>query len=189
MCGRFTIQYTWAEYYEALSLIAASSYYEWTKAEDGSKDPHNIHLPDNEPFFFAEMWAHNDNLNITSCTILTVAAAPEIKALHDRMPINLNASVWEAWLDTEIELANAEALLSNNRGSELVSYRVSRDANSSRAKGAQLTESLVTYVSELQSTLSNLKTSLFGMVKIMTFFFSFISNADTPPNIDWMVAS
>ena len=43
-------------------LIPASGYYEWTKAEDGGKDPHLIHLPEKEPFLFAGLWAHNNIL-------------------------------------------------------------------------------------------------------------------------------
>ena len=34
-------------------LIPANGFYEWTKAEDGGKDPHYIHLPGEEPFSFA----------------------------------------------------------------------------------------------------------------------------------------
>lgn len=125
-------------------LIPASSYYEWTKAEDGGKDPYNIHLPDNEPFFFAGLWAHNYNLDVTSCTILTAAAAPQIAHLHDRMPIIPKEGVWEEWLDAGTKVEDAKALLDNNRGSELVSYRVARAVNSNKASGSHLVEPLET---------------------------------------------
>lgn len=119
-------------------LIPADGYYEWTKAEDGGKDPHCITLPDWEPFAFAGLWAMNDVLGVTSCTILTASAAPEIGHLHHRMPVILNQSTFDAWLDTTTTVDNARALLSQNRGSELVSYRVDRAVNNSRVEGAQL---------------------------------------------------
>ncbi len=34
-------------------LIPATGYYEWTKGADGGKDPHYIHLPNEEPCSFA----------------------------------------------------------------------------------------------------------------------------------------
>lgn len=40
-------------------LIPADGFYEWTKAEDGGKDPWHIHLPGHAPFSFAGLWAHN----------------------------------------------------------------------------------------------------------------------------------
>ncbi|MEM7216676.1 MAG: SOS response-associated peptidase, partial [Pseudomonadota bacterium] len=122
-------------------LIPADGYYEWTKnEEDGKKDPHCITLPDWEPFAFAGLWAHNDNLGVTSCTILTAAAAPEIEHLHHRMPIILKQSEFDTWLDEDTDVETARGVLKHNRGSELVSYRVGREVNSSRAKGAGLAE-------------------------------------------------
>ena len=124
-------------------LIPASGYYEWTKSvDDGGKDPHVIYLPDKEPFLFAGLWAHNTTLNITSCTILTTEADPGVKHLHDRMPIILTAENWESWLKNGTSTENARALLNDNRGNELLSYRVSRDVNSSKASGAELVEPL-----------------------------------------------
>lgn len=123
-------------------LIPASSYYEWTKGDDGGKDPHNIRLTGNEVFFFAGLWAHNDALNVTSCTILTAAAAPEIESLHDRMPILLDATVWHNWINPETDVASAKSLLDHNRGSELISYRVARDVNPNKAKGSELIQPL-----------------------------------------------
>ena len=125
-------------------LIPASGYYEWTKAEDGGKDPHLIHLPDKEPFLFAGLWAHNSNLDITSCTILTAAADPAISQLHDRMPIILAQDAWEEWITADTAVDDARQLLGNNRGNVLVSYSVSREVNSSRASG----EKLVTPISD-----------------------------------------
>jgi putative SOS response-associated peptidase YedK len=119
-------------------LIPADGFYEWTLAEDGGKDPHCITLPDWEPFAFAGLWAHNDILDITSCTILTAPASEEISHLHNRMPIILNGENYDQWLETETSVDEARKLLNNNRGSEIVSYRVSRDVNSSRGSGSKL---------------------------------------------------
>lgn len=60
-------------------LIPADGYYEWTKnEEDGKKVPWCITLPDWQSFAFAGLWAHNENLGITSCAILTAEAAPQM---------------------------------------------------------------------------------------------------------------
>lgn len=220
MCGRFTIQYTWSEYYEGLNLIPAEAkgrndpsrynvaptqdvgfvcirddqitvldgrwwlvphwakeipkypmfnarsetahekssfreamksmrclipadgYFEWTKGDDGGKDPHYIHLPSIKPFFFAGLWAYNSKLDITSCTILTAEADEVIRHLHDRMPIILKEDVVEAWIDPDTSVDDAKELLTSNQGSELTSYRVGREVNSSRASGAQLIKKL-----------------------------------------------
>ena len=121
-------------------LIPADGFYEWTKAEDGGKDPHLIHLPDCKPFAFAGLWAHNDNLDITSCTILTAPAAKAIRHLHDRMPIILDEQAFKDWLDHETSADQARDLLSQHHGEDLVSYRVSRAVNSSKASGPELIE-------------------------------------------------
>ena len=172
MCGRFTIQYTWAEYYASLNLIPlsakgrndpprfnvcptqnigfiyteddeikvqdgrwglvpnwakegaklpmminarsetvaeknsfkysfkskrclipASAFYEWTVGEDSKKDPHYIYLTNNEPFFFAGIWAYNKIMDVTSCAILTTTPHKNIAHIHDRMPVILNSDV------------------------------------------------------------------------------------------------
>ena len=123
-------------------LIPASGYYEWTRAEDGGKDPYLIHLPQKEPFLFAGLWAYNSNLDITSCTILTAAAHPAISHLHARMPIILGHRSCNEWMAADTTVTDASRLLADNREGELVSYRVGREVNSSKASG----EALVTPV-------------------------------------------
>ncbi|MEM8646301.1 MAG: SOS response-associated peptidase [Pseudomonadota bacterium] len=113
-------------------LIPATGYYEWTKGEDGGKDPHHIHLPDGEPFSFAGLWARNDMLEVTSCTILTAAAAPEIAHLHHRMPIILDRSAYADWLDPTAERAALTNTLKMHLGASLQSTQVTRAINSSR---------------------------------------------------------
>lgn len=113
-------------------LIPATGYYEWTKGEDGGKDPHLIHLPNNVPFSFAGLWAQNEALGITSCTILTAAAAQEIAHLHDRMPIILAREAYADWLAPQSTPDASQALLGDNLGHQLVSERVGREFNSSR---------------------------------------------------------
>jgi len=110
-------------------LIPASGYYEWTKAEDGGKDPHLIHLPHHKPFSFAGLWAHNEHLGVISCTILTAAAANEIQHLHHRMPIILRPDAYARWLNPETGATASKAVLEENLGRQLISERVGREIN------------------------------------------------------------
>ncbi|MEM9633749.1 MAG: SOS response-associated peptidase [Pseudomonadota bacterium] len=113
-------------------LIPADGWYEWTKGNDGGRDPWFIHLTDMAPFSFAGLWAHNPALDVTSCTILTAAAIAPISQVHNRMPIVLQQSEYDAWLDPDTSVADAKALLSYNLGSEFSFYRVGRAVNSSK---------------------------------------------------------
>jgi putative SOS response-associated peptidase YedK len=71
-------------------LIPADGFFEWTKAEDGGKDPWHIFLPGPKPFSFAGLWAHNKKLDVTSCTIITMPAGEPMAKLHDRQPVILD---------------------------------------------------------------------------------------------------
>ncbi|MCG8270985.1 SOS response-associated peptidase [Aquamicrobium sp. NLF2-7] len=113
-------------------LIPADGFYEWTKAEDGGKDPWFIHLPDQQPFSFAGLWAYNPALDITSCTILTAAAQEPMKRLHDRQPIILDPTVYDAWLDPATPVPEAKELLVHDLDGELEFYRVGREVNATR---------------------------------------------------------
>ncbi|GAB2184951.1 SOS response-associated peptidase [Roseibium sp. LAB1] len=114
-------------------LIPADGWYEWTKGEDGGRDPWFIHLPDMAPFSFAGLWAYNKALDVTSCTILTAPAVEPISQVHNRMPIVLDKTVYDAWLDHNTSVFDAKELLAKNRGSEFEFYRVGREVNSSKS--------------------------------------------------------
>jgi len=115
-------------------LVPADGWYEWTKGEDGGRDPWLIHLPDGAPFSFAGLWAYNKVLDVTSCTILTTAAVAPIDQVHNRMPVVLASEHYDAWLDAATPVADAKALLSDHLGSSFEFYRVDRAVNSSRTE-------------------------------------------------------
>lgn len=74
-------------------LVPADGFYEWTKADDGGKDPWHIFLPGHVPFSFAGIWAHNEKLDVTSCAIITAPSADPISAIHDRQPVIRPAAI------------------------------------------------------------------------------------------------
>lgn len=119
-------------------LIPASAFYEWTVGDDKKKDPHYIYLPDKEPFFFAGIWAHNDKMDVTSCSILTTTPHKNIAHIHDRMPVILKEEAYEPWISKDVEAEEALTLIDKNRGSDLVSYRIDRAVNKRDAQGENL---------------------------------------------------
>lgn len=125
-------------------LIPADGYFEWTKGEDGGKDPWLLQLPGGAPFSFAGIWAHNDNLGVTSCTIITAPAVPEIEHIHTRMPVILDEHTYERWLSCEDQGSHAKALLLGAQiDSQLEFHRVSREVNSSRYEGTDTKKPLI----------------------------------------------
>lgn len=115
-------------------LIPADGFYEWTKADDGGKDPWLIQMPGGAPYAFAGLWAHNTRMEtpVTSCTIITAPSVSPISQIHDRMPIILAPEVFDAWLDPSTAVGDLKRILAHHLDGEMQMHRVSRDINSSK---------------------------------------------------------
>jgi len=84
-------------------LIPADGFYEW-KAQVGqkTKTPYFIHMKDRKPFAFAGLWDewHSpDGNTLRTCTIITTAPNELMSTLHNRMPVILDKTNFEAWLN------------------------------------------------------------------------------------------
>jgi len=122
-------------------IVPATGFYEWRPTPgEKRKQPFFIHRPDGDPYAFAGLWAQWKGLDaagssivVRSTTIITCAANEAMSELHDRMPVMLAPSDWEAWLDaTALDTALVLPLLVP-APSELISYHpVSTDVNSVR---------------------------------------------------------
>ncbi|MBE0580019.1 SOS response-associated peptidase [Devosia sp.] len=119
------------------ALIPADGYFEWTtNAEDGKKDPWHLQLPGGEGFSFAGLAAHNDNLELSSCTIITAPALPHIEHIHTRMPLIIPQWAYDRWLSAQDQGDEAKGfLLSSQIDSQLVFHRVDRAVGNSRYEG------------------------------------------------------
>ncbi|MDF2141730.1 SOS response-associated peptidase [Paenirhodobacter sp. CAU 1674] len=77
-------------------LIPVGGFYEWTGPK-GYRHPHVFSSAGNEENLYlaglASRWR-----DLLTCTILTREANEDMRAIHDRMPVVLNANEREAWL-------------------------------------------------------------------------------------------
>jgi len=117
-------------------LVPADGFYEWTKGEDGGRDPWFIHLPGQQPFSFAGLWAHNKQLDVTSFTIITMPASEPMAKLHDRQPVILAPDAYDEWLDPGTPAEKVKPLLSRNLDVSLQFFRVDRHVNKATTKDA-----------------------------------------------------
>ena len=87
-------------------LIVADGFYEW-KSEGGGRRPYRIARRDGAPFAFAGLWSSwkdpergdRGGEPLETFTILTTSPNEAVRPLHDRMPVILDASDFERWLD------------------------------------------------------------------------------------------
>ncbi len=74
--------------------------------------------------------------------IIATDANELAKAVHDRMPVILNADTGRAWLDPETDAADLQNLLQPYAGSDLDGHPVSTRVNSPRNQGPELIQPL-----------------------------------------------
>ena len=86
-------------------LIPADAFYEWTKT-GGPKVPNAFRRTDGEPIVFAglcEYWKAPDDQWLASATIITTSDNPDMHEIHNRMPVILEESTWDEWMNPESE--------------------------------------------------------------------------------------
>lgn len=121
-------------------LVLADGFYEWQKVPEGPKQPWYYRLKSGEPFAFAGLWARwrprggeggGDGEPIESCTILTTDANELVRRVHPRMPVILDPTALDLWLDPSVsERERLESALGPFEPSRMVAYPVSRRVNS-----------------------------------------------------------
>ena len=116
-------------------LIPADGFYEW-RVDQSGRTPFYIHRDGGAPLAFAglwEGWKQPDGQWLRTCTIVTTAAAPRLRPLHERMPIVLPAMAWEQWLDRdERRIPAVLPLLARPASDDLVWHKVSTAVNNVR---------------------------------------------------------
>lgn len=114
-------------------LIPATGYYEWTKADDGGKDPSYIYPAAAEAFAFAGIWREwtgPDGTSLTTTAIVTCAANADLAHIHHRMPVMIDPADFGLWLGENG--TGAAALMVPAPEGRCLAHRVSRDVNGIR---------------------------------------------------------
>jgi putative SOS response-associated peptidase YedK len=124
-------------------IIPADGFYEW-EPKDKGRTPHWVFRADGFPMAFAGVWSTwNDpdtGERLRTCAIVTTKAAGPIAAIHDRMPVSLDPSVWDAWLDRDLtDPVQAEELIQSIPVQLLMEHAVSSRVNSVRNNDPGLT--------------------------------------------------
>jgi putative SOS response-associated peptidase YedK len=139
-------------------LLPADGWYEWQRAaavagSTGPKQPYFTHYRDGSSLALAGLWEYwkpkddPDAEGLVTCAVLTTEAVGPLAQVHDRMPLVLPPSAWEAWLDPDRPADDAAvAPLLGPVPAELVARMelrpVSPRVNNVRNNGPELLEAL-----------------------------------------------
>ena len=126
---------------ERRGLVVATGFYEWTKDEEGGRDPWYITRTDGSPLAMAAIWQDwkdPDGEVLSTCAVTTIAANTAMSELHHRMPVILEEKDWPLWLGEGGK--GAATLLQPGAEDLLTWHRVDRAVNSNRASGSELIE-------------------------------------------------
>jgi putative SOS response-associated peptidase YedK len=133
-------------------LLPADGFYEWQQIADGGgkrKQPYYIYRADGGVLAFAglyELWRDQSIPEdhpgswLWTATIITTRAEDEVGQIHDRMPMVIEPSSWQDWLDPgNTDVADVGRLLVPAVSGRLTSHPVSAAVNNVRNNGPELT--------------------------------------------------
>ena len=128
------------------ALLPANGFYEWERRADGTKQPWFVHHRAGDPLAFAAIWETwhppptlADLPVLRTCAIITSAADPSMREIHDRMPVVLPRDHWDAWLDPDLrDPGELGQLLELDEDGLLVRHRVTNAVNSTRNNSPEL---------------------------------------------------
>jgi putative SOS response-associated peptidase YedK len=109
-------------------LVPADGFFEWKKGPTPkTKQPMWIHPRQGNVFAFAGLWARakTDAGEVRSFAIVTGPPNQLVAPIHDRMPVILDRSVWDAWLDPSLPPERARELLAGPPDEDWVAEPVS----------------------------------------------------------------
>jgi putative SOS response-associated peptidase YedK len=118
-------------------LIPADSYYEWKVGASKVRHPYLFRRTDGSPLVLAGLWEiwkrRASDPWLATAAVVTTSAGPDVIGIHNRMPVVLEPSQWDAWLDPELDdVDQLEAMLRPAEEGTLCSYPVDPRVNSPR---------------------------------------------------------
>lgn len=127
-------------------LIIADSFYEWKRHGGQTKTPMRIKLKSNELFAMAgiwEQWKSPEGKSVFSCSVITTAANPLMKEIHDRMPVILKQEDEKTWLSPAISDINfLQQFLVPYDDERMEAYEVSPLVNSPKNNSIELIQKI-----------------------------------------------
>lgn len=126
-------------------LLPADGYFEWKVGSDGVRQPFFLRPVAPGSLAFAglyERWRDPAGTTLWTCTILTTAASGPLKRLHDRMPMVVPPSNWDAWLDRGLVDSTEALSLPVAPASLLTAHRVHPRVGNVRQSGPGLVEAI-----------------------------------------------
>lgn len=125
-------------------IVPATGYYEW-RLEGTIKVPYYITPESGTGFAFAGLWDRwqKGDDTVESCTIITGAAPEAMKAIHDRIPVNLDTDAVHTWMSIDTDKDTLVSLLApavTGLRTPLVVTPVSTYVNNARHKDARVIE-------------------------------------------------
>jgi putative SOS response-associated peptidase YedK len=107
--------------------VPASGFYEW-RAEGRRKQPYYFSPPRNALLALAALWERD------TCSLITTDPNPVVRAVHDRMPLMVPRSLYQAWLHGD------ETILRSAPEIELRAHPVSMAVNQAANDSPEMIE-------------------------------------------------
>jgi putative SOS response-associated peptidase YedK len=129
-------------------IVPADAFYEWRRQRDPAsgriirREPFAVRRSDGEPLALAGLWSiwrdPETAARLYTCSILTTDPNELVARLHNRMPVVLDRSDWDAWLHDATRPAELRSLLRPAPAEWLEAYAVSPAVSNVRNEGAEL---------------------------------------------------